>query len=414
MTDKISEKQLELFINNLENKLTGILSAERLLRELETELFYFDGESKRHNKLEYVLNPEKKDLPSAFILGAGISCAQPFSLPNWTELVKRVSLNYFYCTYPVGSDCDYESFYKSFENDELFYNSDLYELAQYIENRLKADKSVSDDSDIKDRKMYTLVKNALYNGKEQDVSVGFEDSYLYQLASILKSNGVNRVITYNYDDCFEYAYNFNSKNRAEPVYTDDMLRRKYDESGQCYVYHVHGFIPYYTKQDLNAYEKNLSDEELKLILSEDSYSEIAHSSYKWRNTVQVDTLLRYRCIFLGFSATDKNFKRLINLLYWHEEKGSDEFTTEDEDKNRHYIFLTIGNYIKQIFGKNALTEDFTKDITVAMAETKARFLLQTLKDKKKYLAQVRLTPVWTTAGDICDIVREYHKKLSDK
>lgn len=225
------------------------------------------------------------------------------------------------------------------------------------------------------------------------------------LAKLMESQKVKRIITYNYDNAFEYVCKEN-KISVKSLFVDDQL--PYSEQGGVNhtIYHIHGFVPIFDEDNAKLLdEAELAYEARKLILSEGSYDNMAHASYKWRNTVQIDTFLRHNCLFFGFSATDINFKRIVKLMDWHT-----EYTTSSSSPQppvNHFIFMTADDFINNIFGDNWRTIDsISRKITFKPAvlneqnlydlDAKLKLLYFTLRLKRKYLRKMHIYPIWMT------------------
>ena len=377
----------------------------------------------------------------AFVFGAGVSRADPFCIPTWADLLKRASTNYFYTTYEVKG-ISYKDFHKEIvrkqhcmehkhNKDDFFNNYDVYELAQYIYNNLRDKANNKEDIEAirirADAQMFEIVQSCSYeniNAIAKDKRITFDKSLLNEIVKVVSKSRVNRIITYNYDNCFELVYNsFKKAKHLYTVFADDQLpdAQTYEAQGDSVIYHVHGYAPFMQESVLketvtkNSLSSNIlsrygiSNDDWKdflslpkvksLVLSEDSYDEIAHSGYKWRNTIQANTFTNYNCVFLGFSATDKNFKRLVKLMNWHYDEN--DFHRQPVS---HYIFMDTDRLIEDIFGikVNCDEKDFI-DIYGNREEwviAKLQFLYFALRTRRKYLKAYHIYPIWTTISDL--------------
>ncbi len=434
---------IEAFICAIEKYVTDVdrykvnLSIVQYCRLLRNEFLTYGDPKEIKERFDKII--ESKNI--AFVLGAGISMSPPFNLPNWSQLLKYAVIDEFLSSYEVGKSINFESIYEILVNEsgdnskDYFGSFDLYELGEFLENcRRDANRQddVSSFSDIErktDYEMYGFVERALKrklddkNTKEwEKTSHGryrlknsliklaelkeLEDLPLIDyLAKLMESQKVKRIITYNYDNAFEYVCKEN-KISVKSLFVDDQL--PYSEQGGVNhtIYHIHGFVPIFDEDNAKLLdEAELAYEARKLILSEGSYDNMAHASYKWRNTVQIDTFLRHNCLFFGFSATDINFKRIVKLMDWHT-----EYTTSSSSPQppvNHFIFMTADDFINNIFGDNWRTIDsISRKITFKPAvlneqnlydlDAKLKLLYFTLRLKRKYLRKMHIYPIWMT------------------
>lgn len=401
----------------------------------------------------------KSKKPKAMVFGAGTSCGEPIGLPTWKELLKNAIMGHFladniFDVALIDKDVKKEKEIKDKTKFDVckekyggcFEKYDLYELAQYIENMLdefSADNRKYGKEERKERaaaELYTIVEKSLYytarkkgddnTTVEQAMTADprFKNHLLYAIGKYVDKAAVNRVLTYNYDNTFEFVYERiagkQSDKKLIPIFIDNQLSYA-DECKDTVVYHVHGYVPYfderYTAED--RIQKALYSKEARnLILSERSYDDMSYSSYKWRNVVQIDTFLRYNCLFFGFSAEDKNFKRIVKLMG---RSSEGEPTSEDV---KHYIFMTADDYVNSMFGvddnfnnigqyvfkhlKGELPDDEKENIVAIDDFDKllaAKFLYYILLARRKYLKNLNISPVWT----LKDEVRECFKYMLD-
>ncbi len=417
---------LQEFIDTIQKKLKGEISVNQsyklsVVTRLSREFLLEDADPKGIKQTIYDILTDK---PVAFVFGAGISQSKPYKLPGWGRLVNAINSDYFLMRLDRagGRKLLSDSLQK------LYANEDLYELAQYIQNNIREDENFTKNnpdeavSNAVNAEMYYFVKEALYENKT--VPVGGEKTEDTCLPMLLakymeanprnESNKIKRIITYNYDDVFEDCLT-KHKILYYPVFIDDQLPKlNFLDPNACVIYHVHGYVPFYTKNgadelaeqqkkyatEIDAYLEN--SEAKALVLSEDSYDEIARSQYKWRNTIQAETFLSYNCFVFGFSASDKNFKRLTKLL-----DRKNPANRDDDGGVRHYIFFTIDDYIKKIFSPDKdisadkIIEGLDKrdEIDKELLLDRCELLYHVLRSKRKYLLQFGVYPVWTLITD---------------
>lgn len=425
---------------------TELNDAIALLRE---ELFPM-SEDRKDFADRFSVDSQK---PKAMVFGAGTSCGEPIGLPSWKGLLKNAIMGHFLADNIFDASLiDKEEIKEKEIQDKTkfdickskyggcFEKYDLYELAQYVENMLDEFGTDNRKYSKEERResaaaeLYTIVEKSLYYIARKKVEANktveqamiddpqFKNHLLYAIGEYVDKAAVNRVLTYNYDNSFEFVYDNIDGNRYKknliPIFTDNQLSYA-DECANTVVYHVHGYVPYfedgYTKEP--RIQKALNSKEARnLILSERSYDDMSYSSYKWRNVVQIDTFLRYNCLFFGFSAEDKNFKRIVKLMG----RSSEGAPTSEDVK--HYIFMTADDYIESMFGVGArgvnigkyVCEYLTSENCSDAAKKKVdkisdfdkllavKFLLYVLRARRKYLKSLNISPVWTVKSEVRD------------
>lgn len=400
-------------------------------------------------------------VPKAFLFGAGISAGEPFSLPTWSNLLQRSLLGVFFKDTEIQKGVKFDKFLgllkNTANNSENYFNSfDFYELAQFIEDNRRQLNCFDDSANLRtnkemqmltDSEMFEIVKTSLVlslknnDNKKinwRDVSdlldskkIKFEkNSLISYLARSVNEYNVKRILTYNYDNAFEYTCEkIKLDKKIQTVFLDNQLAEINDDIVP--VFHVHGYIPIFADESskkIEYFKKYATCPEIKkLILSEESYNDIEHSSYKWRNVIQIDTFLRYNCIFFGFSATDKNFKRIVKLMDWNNESHNQD-NDDVEPSVRHYIFLDVDDYIENIFNLSLssiinkeydllskITDENGNDINternpffyLELFLTRLQFLYFTLRTKRKYLKKLHIYPIWVTRENVVGYLKKY-------
>lgn len=420
--------------------------------KLRREFFVKKAYKNIHAEFYKIFANQTGNSKIALVFGAGISMGNPFYMCNWSGLLKNAVTGHFLAPYNKSNAyTDMDKFLESY--GDFLGKFDLYELAQYIENSIRerhATDKYYGSEEIEYRvnsDIYEIVKRSIYLDKNIDgtnkkitsfseFETQLKKSLLYRLCKYVDEKNIERILTYNYDNAFEYTYdkynddNSNIEKSLFPIFIDNQLPSA-DESRNCVCcYHVHGYVPYFSDKYRKRVEQYLENQEARrLILSEYSYDDMAHSSYKWRNTLQIDTFLKYNCLFFGFSATDKNFKRIVKLMGWRNE-GT---VFDEEHEAKHYIFMTIDDYIRNIFGDLAPIVFYDKEDCKSAKERKAasekrdeaqrklqndfaenpndllkklivqcRLMYYTLRSRRKYLKGLNIYPLWCTTYDAVD------------
>ena len=68
-----------------------------------------------------------------------------------------------------------------------------------------------------------------------------------------------------------------------------------------------------------------------IILDEKSYHKLYTDPYNWANVIQLQALRSTTCFFIGFSMTDPNQRRLLEIACRDNDNS--------ENSNSHYVFL---------------------------------------------------------------------------
>lgn len=83
-------------------------------------------------------------------------------------------------------------------------------------------------------------------------------------------------------------------------------------SEETVVFHPHGFLPLSDEIDGFPISRDV-------ILSEDDYHRLSAYPFSWANLIQLSLLMNYTVLFVGFSLTDPNTRRLLDVV---KESGS--------------------------------------------------------------------------------------------
>jgi SIR2-like domain len=204
-----------------------------------------------------------------------------------TIVTQRTEINQFIFGQPL-SDSDNASFLKVIKaRPEL---SPLV-IARFLKSCFTIEAS-----------FYRAIHRAMYSS----IDLSAPNPILQSLSDVasfcVSNNKVLNIITYNYDDLCERSMPSTIEGRYD-VITDEL---SYREAGNpIKIFHVHGYVPLE-----NATLSNRAN----IILAEDQYHELYTMPYRWANHIQVGMFGYSTCLFIGFSLTDPNVRRIIDAI----------------------------------------------------------------------------------------------------
>lgn len=111
---------------------------------------------------------------------------------------------------------------------------------------------------------------------------------------------LRRVITFNYDNLIEQAITALGET-ATPRYSEGRTHER-----GLVVDHVHGYLPP-PPQDLTP------EQAASVVFDEETYHSRFNQPGHWTNVTLTDALQNSVCVFVGFSMTDPNVRRLLEL-----------------------------------------------------------------------------------------------------
>lgn len=324
-----------------------------------------DSENQNNlKKLKEELQKKRKKETWMLCLGAGVSISA--GLPNWYGLLAKITAQ----TLPTFVDReipddimgnlyykDIKEFYKnlsyegSFLNkvsdsfdgkyDEIFANINVLESAEYIRNFLEDSLKYSLNDDERNGGNFNKRIDYHMNCQIQQAfatkDIPKTKTTLAAVARLMKSEKdhlIHNAITYNYDNLLETYLRSECGCMADRVHSivkGDELR-DFDTRTDWNIYHVHGRVPVveYPGEDMSD----------KVILTESDYYQEEQINYSWTNILQSYAMLRANLIYIGFSGTDYNFRRIIK--YVNKEKAS---------AHERFIFFSVNDIVKAVFTK---------------------------------------------------------------
>jgi len=221
--------------------------------------------------------------------------------------------------------------------------------------------------------------------------------------------GIHRAMTYNYDPLVqEHMMELYGVPHDEILTHPSNWNKSPTKENPREIYHVHGFVKgeRHNIEDFKCVYP--SDEQAgPLVLSEDSYYRIEQrEAYNWSSSIQSYFLNKYNCIFVGFSADDYNFRRIMRQL-----GDSMSVAKPPEDRSAsdshplHYLILGIDGLLKDVY--DSVCKSYTKNgnsmstIEEKEAQDDTIFLMQNiLESRERYWKRFGVMPIWVTTAEI--------------
>ena len=231
-----------------------------------------------------------------FFLGAGLS--MDAQLPSWSALLESLLKSENRKPFEYINNANSESI-----SSAMGYSSIVtgrYALDGYLRDSQK-------DEDENYQDFIERIRKVLYKKKN------YKSALITSVAKAVKRKKPAQIITYNYDDLLDELLN---KKDFYSV-SDNIIPRTKDVP----IYHVHGMISRDNTRPSNS------------VLSEKDYHHLYSNPHNWANVVQLNALYTSVCFFIGFSMTDPNQRRLLELA-----RAKDKHS-DDIDKLPHFVFL---------------------------------------------------------------------------
>lgn len=350
---------------------------------------------------------------STLALGAGVSI--PAGMPNWLGLISQMSgYALQYLDYTGGAPEGSRDLRVRLEREliggqlKLFNGVNVLESGQYIERTLQiAAQSASFQApgvqELMKETLSAIIERSKTPQQWRDAHPGLDpegdplaaarDNTLCAVAYLLcAKGGFRRALTYNYDTLVqEYMIGVFGTD-PKRVLTHPGERSTYPSAGTAdpiEIFHVHGCIP----RLANRREPNCAfpKESEQVILSENSYYNTERfGAYNWQNSVQAYYLNQDSCVFVGFSADDYNFRRILRQM----EKG------RKRNGPKHYLILTIDELARDTWAA-ACRRSLSSSASSGQIREEALALLQMqLEMKRQYWESYDFYPIWVTIPDI--------------
>ena len=291
----ISNDSFKKYLETLDSKFIKIYNVNELVRkgdfpnkeikEIPSKIDVIDKAKDAYNNMRYT-----------FFLGAGLS--MDAQLPSWSALLESLLKSENKKPFEYINNANSESI-----SSAMGYSSIVtgrYALDGYLRDSQK-------DEDENYQDFIERIRKVLYKKKN------YKSALITSVAKAVKRKKPAQIITYNYDDLLDELLN---KKDFYSV-SDNIIPRTKDVP----IYHVHGMISRDNTRPSNS------------VLSEKDYHHLYSNPHNWANVVQLNALYTSVCFFIGFSMTDPNQRRLLELA-----RAKDKHS-DDIDKLPHFVFL---------------------------------------------------------------------------
>jgi len=231
------------------------------------------------------------------VFGSGIS--KPFKIPNWNELIKRISNN----DEINGSEI------LNFKKDASPQSS----LTQMLFEHFKA-KEIENEPDqtiIHNKEFEKTIQSKWLNIIHKELWKDFDEKFLdkgvhpYFDSFINLVRNSNLTINYNFDDTIQQII---SNRRTESEKKDGIKgfetvwdARLQFQSTKGIIYHPNGFLPLQKIEGSSNF----------LVFSEDSFADQLIASMSGHYSTLLHHLSKNTCLFIGLSLEDSTLKHLL-------------------------------------------------------------------------------------------------------
>lgn len=282
---KVNKEKIKLTIENQRIKiidksiLQNIIQFNKLYNDFEEFILENDEEDKNFNELK---DSVKSNL--SFALGAG--CSIDANISNWETLSRALGYELLYGILDKDESAYFNMVIANKMTDSIFSSFDKTSALEAIQNLYETKATKFD--------YYKSLQKILY--MSYDSPSDANTTLMKSICKCIIRNGINEVLTYNFDSVLEQTLdNAYSSNKKE-VETSMTNIHGID------IYHVHGYIPYDYKMKTNVNN---------FIFTDKDYYENAINPNNFTNVTQKNLFNRYKVIFVGVSFTDSNLKEIL-------------------------------------------------------------------------------------------------------
>jgi len=400
------------------------------------ELLDDDGNKERADCIQTVRDARKEE-HACLVLGAGVSISA--NMPDWNGLLSRLAGYALWyrgqMNEPKGDpiaeakEQAKRALLRSLEQDLILGDltvsvaSNPLEAAQYIWKTMDIRSEMDHEGTL--QAMISAIIEDTTTAKEfcekhpdwkpAGEDTRDEDARDREARDLAKGNtlcavayalqakgGFRRALTYNYDTLVqEYLIDvFNIPPERIITHADQWTCRPSSASDPIEIFHVHGCLP---RPEQRGKGTAFPQPSKRLILTEESYRMMeSWEVYNWCNSVQSYFLNRDSCVFVGFSAEDYNFRRILHQLGGQQQ----ERQKQGDSHPSHYLILTVESLVKNAYshlcrarlGGSLTPADLEKEVLALFREE--------LRMKADYWKYYGFHPIWATRDDIPETLLE--------
>lgn len=235
-------------------------------------------EKRLHYKIITELSNKLKDGRLTLVVGAG--CSNGAGVPKWDELLARLLESMLK---KMNSD-DSNSFSEVLSHEfQKRYNPTPLIIGKYLESYFGENFLIE-------------LRNALY--KNNPITCETIDAIVNLSRPQRVGKSLDSIITFNYDSLIEENLERN-KIEHKVIYKEGVR----NTPQEIPIYHVHGYLPRIGE----------FTEDNGIVFSEESYHSQFIDPFNWSNLILLNKLSQNTCLFIGFSMTDPNLRRLLDV-----------------------------------------------------------------------------------------------------
>ena len=397
------------------------------------EILFPDMNAKNDENLEKLREQLNSD-DWILCLGAGVSIS--VGLPNWYGLIGKISAEMI----PVPDKCqdfsrnqafvqDVTRFYKDNQNNDNFYRQlqsalngeynnvftsiNVLEAAEYILNYLKEDlrrteKDGEEEGGVFQEKVDFYLNHLIQkacrfpvnpDSDREEFEKKLKDTTLLAVARLMKTDRdslIHNAVTFNYDDLLETTLEKICGCDPDKIHSIVKADKLSGLTGNEWnIYHVHGRIPVVPGGKLEMSPG--------VILTESDYYREEQINYSWNNIVQSYMMLRANMIFIGFSGTDYNFRRLVKYV-----------KNEEAVKSERVIFFSVDDIVKSVFfgiaDKEMVLDSYIKEMNKEDSKYSFQklFINYLINAQTIYWEAYGMTVIWTSHEQLFHDLESLH------
>lgn len=245
-----------------------------------------------------ILRDAFRDRNLTLYLGAGVSIGS--KLPSWEKLVLAMYFSKI-SQERLGGWRPYSNYLYAIAEWQLANSTESLEVtARKLRRFYRSQVEVSFLEDL----YLSLYGVFLADGRPRPEidsrMLRWNNPTLEAVSKLCESNreGVQAVVTYNYDSLFEIAL---EDLAHHPVFNSDTLI-----PGRLPIYHVHGYVPLD-----KAIPASRGDD---IVFTEEQYHHVAENPYYWSNLVQLQLMSNSVGLMVGLSLSDRNMRRILDAI----------------------------------------------------------------------------------------------------